>query len=68
MSRDVYPQAEELCKYCLQRWGCRNICSRCIVINCQYNQDGFCIDIKVLRVADKQTGCVWYGTSHRRYE
>ena len=51
---------EDKCKFCINRWTCKEVCNKCNLTNCEHNRDGFCLDIKVLKRSGKQTGCIYY--------
>lgn len=53
------------CTFCLNRWGCHGLCTRCERIECGYNHDGHCLDVKALKQPDKQTGCIYYTNRNR---
>lgn len=47
---------DERCQFCLNRWGCHGIYSRCEIDQCGHNHNGHCLDVVALKQADKQTG------------
>lgn len=49
---------DDKCKFCIDKWICRGICSKCDYHECTHNRQGFCLDVEALRDPRKQTGCL----------
>lgn len=60
--------SNDKCDFCLNRWGCHDVCTRCERTECEYNHDGHCLEVKVLKRWDKQTGCIYFTNRNKRGE
>ena len=56
---------DDRCRFCINRWTCKGICDKCDLTECEYNRDGFCLDIEALKQERKQTGCIYYDNTNR---
>jgi hypothetical protein len=50
--------SDDRCKFCIDKWICKGICSRCDHHGCEYNRQGYCLDVNALKDPTKQTGCI----------